>query len=115
MNHLLTSDALQVTAFTYGPSTRKALQEYTILPYTFVAKVPASLPLEAAATIPDNFVTAYYTLFDQLGLPVPKTLGLADKVEEKPEQADTPILIYGAGATSGQYVSSDIYFFWACF
>lgn len=81
------------------------MQEYALLPYTYVGKVPASLSLEAAATIPDNFVTAYFTLFDQLGLPVPKTLGLAEKVEEKPEQAEAPILVYGAGATSGQYVS----------
>lgn len=82
------------------------MQEYALLPYTVVSKIPASLPLDAAATIPDNFATAYFTLFDQLGLPVPKTLGLGEKGEEKPEQAEAPILIYGAGATSGQYVSA---------
>ncbi|KAG1860289.1 hypothetical protein DFJ58DRAFT_644787, partial [Suillus subalutaceus] len=54
--------------------------------------------LEAAATIPDNFITAFYTLFDCLGL-APPTF----PISVPPPHAETPILVYGAGATSGQY------------
>lgn len=90
----------KVTAFNYGPSHRKALQEFVNVPATVVGKVPKSFPSEQAATIPDNFVTAYYTLFNQLGLPNPSEL----PATTPPPNASTPILIYGGGASSGQYM-----------
>lgn len=62
-------------------------------------KIPDSLALEAAATIPDNFVTAFYTLFSQVGLPLPASFPSSST----PPLANTAILIYGAGSTSGQY------------
>ncbi|KAF8913202.1 biotin/lipoyl attachment:Carbamoyl-phosphate synthase subunit L [Gymnopilus junonius] len=89
----------RVTAFTFGPSNRKALQEYSVQPRTVIAKIPDSLPLEEAATIPDNFVTAFYTLFSQLGLPIP----LSFPAPESPPLASAPILVYGAGSTAGLY------------
>ncbi|PFH46264.1 hypothetical protein AMATHDRAFT_70239 [Amanita thiersii Skay4041] len=64
-------DGDRVVAFTYGPSKRKALQQYVVQSYTFCAKVPDSLPLDKAATIPDNFICAFYTLFNKLELPHP--------------------------------------------
>ncbi|KZP15654.1 GroES-like protein [Athelia psychrophila] len=89
----------RITAFAYQGSRSKAMQEYTILSRTVCAKIPDNLPLDAAATIPDNFVTAFWALFDNFNLTFPSDLSQ----KSAPPSADTPILIYGAGATSGQY------------
>ncbi|KAK0466201.1 chaperonin 10-like protein [Desarmillaria tabescens] len=53
----------RVTAFAYQGSRSKAMQEYSIQSRTVCAKVPDSMPLAAAATIPDHFVAAFHTLF----------------------------------------------------
>ncbi|KAJ7108868.1 chaperonin 10-like protein [Mycena crocata] len=96
----------RVTAFSvYGQGRKDAaagkgtMQEFIVLPEDLCAKVPANIPLDAAATIPDNFITSFYTLFDQLALPVPKTF----PVPTPPPDHATPILVYGAGSTAGQY------------
>ncbi|KAK0209065.1 chaperonin 10-like protein [Desarmillaria ectypa] len=89
----------RITAFAFQGSRSKAMQEYSIQSRTVCAKVPDSMSLAAAATIPDNFVTAFHTLFNELGLPVPKTF----PAPESPPLSSTPILIYGAGSTAGQY------------
>jgi NADPH:quinone reductase-like Zn-dependent oxidoreductase len=89
----------RVTAFAFQGSRSRPMQEYSILSHTVCSKIPNSLSLPSAATIPDNFVTAFYTLFDQLPLPVPTSLPSA----VPSPLADTPILIYGAGSTAGQY------------
>ncbi|KAJ7698979.1 chaperonin 10-like protein [Mycena rosella] len=75
------------------------IQELLVLRDFLCAKVPDKLALEAAATIPDNFVSAFYALFDQLALPVPA----AFPASTPPPDHALPILIYGAGSTSGQY------------
>ncbi|KAF8217022.1 GroES-like protein [Mycena galopus ATCC 62051] len=75
------------------------MQEFMVLPDHLCAKVPDNLALDAAATIPDNFVTAFYILFDQLSLPIPSTF----PATSPPPNHDTAILIYGAGSTTGQY------------
>ncbi|KAF8872003.1 hypothetical protein BD779DRAFT_1679993 [Infundibulicybe gibba] len=62
---------------------------------TALAEVGMRIHLD---TIPDNFITAFYTLFNQLGLPVPSY-----PVRSAPAQGEEPILVYGAGATSGQF------------
>ncbi|KAJ3521778.1 hypothetical protein NMY22_g12171 [Coprinellus aureogranulatus] len=91
----------RVAAFTFPPGN-KGLQPYCVRRFIEVAKLPDDLPLEKAAAYPDNFVTAFYTLFgkQQLGLPEPATwpvAALSNPINEK------PILIYGAGSTVGQY------------
>ena len=53
----------------------------------------------AAATLPDNFVTSFYTLFNQLGLPIPASF----PATTPPPLASVPVLIYGAGSVSGIY------------
>ncbi|TFK42016.1 chaperonin 10-like protein [Crucibulum laeve] len=89
----------RVTAFAYGNSRNKAMQEYVVEPRTVCAKIPGSVSLETASTIPDNFVTAFYTLFNQLSLPIPSSF----PAKQPPPLANTPILIYGAGSTAGIY------------
>lgn len=44
-------------------------------------------------------MTAFYTLFNRLGLPVPSSF----PAPESPPFASAPILIYGAGSTAGLY------------
>jgi NADPH:quinone reductase-like Zn-dependent oxidoreductase len=73
--------------------------QHAISPIAHHAQVPPNMTLESAATIPDNFVTAFYVLFDRLKLPVPLEL----PATTPPKDADTPILIYGSGSTAGQY------------
>ncbi|KAJ7698970.1 chaperonin 10-like protein [Mycena rosella] len=96
----------RVTAFSlYGRGSKDGLkgtmQEFAVLPEHLCAKVRADLfiALDAAATIPDNFITSFYTLFDQLALPVPA----AFPASTPPPDHALPILIYGAGSTAGQY------------
>ncbi|KAG2035631.1 chaperonin 10-like protein [Suillus americanus] len=88
----------KVCAFATTRSKAKGLQERAIIQSSTCAKLPDNYSLEAAATIPDNSITAFYTLFDCLGLAPP-----AFPISVPPPHAETPILVYGAGATSGQY------------
>lgn len=88
----------KVCAFATTGSKAKGLQERAIIQSSTCAKLLDNYSLEAAATIPDNFITAFYTLFDCLGLAPP-----AFPISVPPPHAETPILVYGAGATSGQY------------
>ncbi|KAJ7250495.1 GroES-like protein [Mycena haematopus] len=93
----------RITAFSPHIFARQELQgtmqEFIVLPDHLCAKVPHELALDSAATIPDNFVTAFYVLFDQLSLPIPSSF----PATSPPPNADTPILVYGAGSTTGQY------------
>ncbi|ESK93366.1 alcohol dehydrogenase [Moniliophthora roreri MCA 2997] len=91
----------RVTAFTFQGNAAKSMQEYSLVSRATVSKIPASLSLASAATIPDNFITAFNTLFSPLylGFPIPQSF----PVSERPPLADAPILIYGAGSTTGQY------------
>ncbi|KAF9469625.1 carbamoyl-phosphate synthase L chain, ATP binding domain-containing protein [Collybia nuda] len=89
----------KVAAFAYASPRSKGMQEYSIQPRNVCAKIPDSLPLDEAATIPDNFVTAFYTLFNQIGLPIPDSF----PATAPPPLAHTAIFIYGASSTTGQY------------
>ncbi|TFK26782.1 GroES-like protein [Coprinopsis marcescibilis] len=93
------SEGDRVVAFAYVPGN-KGLQEYSIHPRSVITKIPDDLPLEKATTVPDNVITGFYTLFSQLGLPFSEEF----PPTEAPQNADRPILIYGGGATSGQYM-----------
>lgn len=63
-------------------------------------QLPDTISLEDAATIPDNLISAFFTLFNQLDLPIPPSF----PAKEPPPLASTPFLVYGAGSTSGQYM-----------
>ena len=55
--------------------------------------------MDASTTLGDNFITAFYTVFDLLQLPVPSSF----PASSQPPLASSAILIYGAGSTTGQY------------
>ncbi|TEB38676.1 GroES-like protein [Coprinellus micaceus] len=80
------------------PPGNKGLQAYTLQSRSVVTKIPDSLPLEKAVTYPDNFTTAFFTLFNQLDLPIPDEWPAKDT-----PNSVRPILVYGAGSTSGQH------------
>ncbi|KAK7024993.1 PKS-ER domain-containing protein [Favolaschia claudopus] len=94
----------KITAFQpFGQDAKTALkepmQQFVILSASQCAKVPDNVALEAAATVPDNFITSVYTLFDQLSLTIPTSF----PASSPPPNAASPILVYGAGSTTGQY------------
>ncbi len=56
--------------------------------------------MDESASLSDNFITAFWTLFGpNLKLPHPLTF----PAPVPPADADEPILVYGAGASAGQY------------
>lgn len=109
----------QVASFNYPSSKNKSLQEFTLVSRHVVAKVslltnvpalilridtsaqlPPSYPIEQAASIPDNYVTAFWTLFGSPNLALPHP---SFPPSSPPPDASVPILVYGAGASAGQY------------
>ncbi|KAF7309028.1 PKS-ER domain-containing protein [Mycena kentingensis (nom. inval.)] len=109
VTHLRVGD--RATAFSIYSGGRKnasqgkgTMQDYILLPAYLCAKIPDALPLDAAATIADNFITSFYTLFDQLGLSFPFSAFMSETSAAAAENnTETPILVYGAGTTTGQY------------
>ncbi|KIK70456.1 hypothetical protein GYMLUDRAFT_209617 [Collybiopsis luxurians FD-317 M1] len=97
----------RVTSFSFRNSEAKGVQEYTLQTRSVVAKVPDSIPLDSAAGVPDNFITAFNSLFNpqNLGLPYPKSF----PSPEAPPLANAPILVYGAGSTTGHYAIQLLY------
>jgi len=89
-----------VTVMTFPLLKNKSVQEYAIVHYSAAAKIPDNLPLDESASLSDNFITAFWTLFGpNLKLPHPLTF----PAPVPPADADEPILVYGAGASAGQY------------
>lgn len=63
-------------------------------------QVPDSLALSDAASIPDNIITGFITAFVTLSLPLPSSF----PASSPPPDSDAPIIVYGASASSGQYI-----------
>jgi len=88
----------KILSFSMDETETRASQEYALLSKYSVGKLPPTISPQEAATVPDNLVTAYFSLFDKLQLPIP-TL----PATSPPEKASTPILVWGAGGSVGQY------------
>ncbi|GJE93291.1 zinc-binding alcohol dehydrogenase family protein [Phanerochaete sordida] len=96
----------RVAVFNRLLSKTKGAQEYTVVPRWNVAKVPETVPLHKAASIPDNYVTAMFTVFGtpNLALPVPPSLVSPAPVPARAAvDLSAPVLVYGAGSSSGQF------------
>ncbi|KAJ4397144.1 hypothetical protein N0V93_001368 [Gnomoniopsis smithogilvyi] len=91
----------KVFGFAFAESKQRPMQEYITIPAYFCGKVPEGLSLQAAATVPSNFVTAVHTVTKDLGLelPWPVPQGWAPSEEVR----DAPILVWGAASSVGQY------------
>ncbi|CAL1716449.1 unnamed protein product [Somion occarium] len=88
-----------IISFSFAPGEAKAFQEYALLSNWKVGKIPSNVPIQEAVSVPDNFVTAYWSLFGNLKLPAPSEL----PTKSSPFEAATPIVIWGAGGSVGQY------------
>lgn len=60
-------------------------------------------PADVTALI-DSFVTAWWTLTDSLELPLPSKWPLSSTTTVNPNTASSPVLIWGAGTSSAQYI-----------
>lgn len=110
----------KVAAFNFPTAKNKGLQEFALVLRPVVAKVsthsrrlpdplthppqsqlPTNYNLAEAASIPDNYTTAAFTLFGtpNLALPLPPSF----PAPSPPPNSDQPILIHGGGSSSGQY------------
>ncbi|KAI0091670.1 chaperonin 10-like protein [Irpex rosettiformis] len=92
----------KVAAYNFPAPKTKGLQEYALVPQPLVAKVPDDYNLAEAASIPDNYTTAAFTLFgsSNLALPLPTSF----PPPSPPSDASQPILVHGGAASSGQYI-----------
>lgn len=97
--HLKIGD--KVFGFAYAGNKQRPMQEYITIPSYLCGKVPEGIPLQAAATVPSNLVTAIHTITKDLGLelpwPVPEGWAPSEDVR------NAPILIWGAASSVGQY------------
>lgn len=91
----------KVFGFAYAENKQRPMQEYITIPSYLCGKVPEGIPLQAAATVPSNFVTAVHTITKDLGLELPWPV--AEGWEQREEVRDAPILIWGAASSVGQY------------
>lgn len=91
----------EVFGFAYAAQHQRPMQEYITVPAYLCGKVPAGVPLQAAATLPSNFVTAVHTITRDLGLelPWPAPEGWTPRAAER----DAPVLVWGAASSVGQY------------
>lgn len=94
----------EVFGFGFATQQQRPMQEYITIPAYLCGRVPAGVPLRAAATVPSNFVTAVHTATKDLGLelPWPVPEGWAPGAPGAARR-DAPILIWGAASSVGQY------------
>ncbi|KZV81461.1 GroES-like protein [Exidia glandulosa HHB12029] len=85
---------------TYG-SGAKGAQEFAVLPKVALTKIPNTLSLDDAVTIPDHFATAWWTFLNHLELPLHVP---SESAPASVSFVDSSFLIYGAGSTTGQFM-----------
>jgi len=90
----------KVFSYPVSPTANsRGMQEYAIVDKYAVGEVPDNVTVEEAAGVPDNFVTAYWTVFACLRLPEPSSFPMTTP----PVDASSAILVWGAGSSCGQY------------
>lgn len=99
----------KVFGFAFAEDKQRPMQEYITIPAYLCGKIPEEISLQAAATVPSNFVTAVHTATKDLGLelPWPVLEGWAPSGNVR----DAPILVWGAASSVGQY-ALQVFKFW---
>ncbi|KAF4446624.1 hypothetical protein F53441_9755 [Fusarium austroafricanum] len=89
----------RVVAFAFHGEKEANHQEYITIPAYLASKIPENISYQEAVTVSVNLVTVFHTATAdlKLGLPWPVPEGYT------PEQADDPILIWGASSSVGIY------------
>lgn len=90
----------RVTSFAWHGGKEAGHQPYCTVPANLVSKIPDSLRLNEAVTVPTNLVTAVHTLTAdlKLDLPWPKPDTYV------PKHADDAVLVWGASSSVGMFV-----------
>ncbi|KAJ4422001.1 hypothetical protein N0V82_003398 [Gnomoniopsis sp. IMI 355080] len=99
----------KVFGFAFAEGKQRPMQEYVTIPAYLCGKVPEGISLQAAATVPSNFVTAVHTVTKDLGLELPWPL--PENWTPRKETRDAPILVWGAASSVGQY-TLQVFKFW---
>ncbi|EXA30037.1 hypothetical protein FOVG_18544 [Fusarium oxysporum f. sp. pisi HDV247] len=89
----------RIFGFTCETPKERGYQTYATVRRNLMGHVPDSMTLEAATTVPANFVTAFHTVTKDLGLELPWPIPNG----YSPSEAATPILIWGAASSVGTY------------
>ncbi|KAK5989211.1 hypothetical protein PT974_10713 [Cladobotryum mycophilum] len=87
----------KVTSFAFRGSKEANHQEYLTVPAYLASKVPESLTLEEAVTVPMNLVTVFHTAVTDLDLEIPWPIPEG----WKPKDGDKPVLVWGASSSVG--------------
>ncbi|EXJ92113.1 hypothetical protein A1O3_00663 [Capronia epimyces CBS 606.96] len=89
----------KVFGFSWRTQAEKGQQEFVVASEYLFGKLPKGISPQAAATVPNNFVTAWHTFTTEFGLelPWPKPESYV------PKEKDAWILIWGGGSSVGQY------------
>ncbi|KAI1788355.1 GroES-like protein [Ganoderma leucocontextum] len=85
-------------------TTQGTFTQYFVLPYKFVAKVPASWSSEDAATIPSGVTTAAFPLYNQNAAASSVKLTAPWLEGGRGKYAGKPFLVLAGAASMGQYV-----------
>ncbi|TVY14597.1 Dehydrogenase azaJ [Lachnellula arida] len=88
----------KVFGFTWREQKEKAHQTLATVPEYLLGIIPPHIPMRAAATLPDNFVTVFHALTTDLHLPLPWP-----RPATAPKHANSPILLWGGASSVGQY------------
>ena len=79
-------------------SAQNGLQHYAVADVDLLAKIPASISDDGAATIPTNIIAPLVALFDTLEIPAPWSDQAA-----KFDYANTTLLVMGGGTNCGKF------------
>ncbi|KZL82997.1 zinc-binding dehydrogenase [Colletotrichum incanum] len=85
----------------------KAAQTLITVPTFLLGKLPQSLTMQEAVTVPDNIVTVFQAAVVDLGLPLPWPIPEG----WTPPDADAPILLWGGAGSVGMY-SIEVFRHW---
>ncbi|KAL8855650.1 MAG: hypothetical protein Q9178_007699 [Gyalolechia marmorata] len=100
-----------VFGFTFRSEKEKAQQENVCAPENLFGKVPPGWEdrLSECVTVPNNFVTAWNTLLNLLGLPLPWP-----KTSNFTPRTDRRILVWGGSSSVGQYALQILSYYGYC-
>jgi NADPH:quinone reductase-like Zn-dependent oxidoreductase len=90
---------IQVFGFSWAKPQQKAQQQYLTSPAHLFGKLPSNIAPEAAVTVPSSFVTSWHTFVTGLSIPLP----YPKPDSYSPPHLATPILIWGASSSVGQF------------
>ncbi|CAH0059709.1 unnamed protein product [Clonostachys solani] len=91
----------QVMVFAFHGGAEANHQEYITIPAYLASRIPGSLSMEQAVTIPVNLVTAFHTITKDLELELPWPIPQGGW---RPAAADEPILVWGGSSSVGIFV-----------